>query len=349
MKRAWLGIIFGSSLLLGSCSVSQYLANEEIRVDSSGIDAAVADKFTVSDTKEASLAATNPPPAPEPAASVVDVKSAKKGKSKGKTKGRTAVKAAVPAPKQKKEFELEVRRNGRLPFAPGERTVMALTYFGVEAGTLDLRVLPNKYIGGRKVSHFRGHGFSTTVFALFYRVDDVGDSFMDYDSLFAHKFQLKVDESLQKRDLVEFYDQKAHQVHYWERLIHVKKGLRITQFVNEIQPYTHDAVTAAFYLRTLPLETGKTYSFPVVSNGKSWMVSAKVLRREMLKTEKGEFPAIVVQPETSFEGVLKKTGDIFFWLSDDEHRNFLKVDAKVKVGKVIAYLKDLERGKHEEP
>ena len=221
---------------------------------------------------------------------------------------------------------------------------MSITFMGVEAGTLDLRVLPYKYVGGRKSFHFRGHGVSTSVFALFYRVNDVGESFMDYDGLYSHKFQLKIDESRQQRDLVEYYDQQAHLIHYWEKLVHTKKGLRITEFTREIEHYAQDAVTAAFYLRTLPLEVGKSYTYPMVTNGKVWQVTAKVLRREELVTPLGKFPALVIEPETRFEGAIKTTGQSLLWLSDDEHRNFLKMDAKVKIGSVIGYLKELRQG-----
>lgn len=314
-------------LALLGCSVTQYLQTEEIQVDSSGISEEVSGKFEITENSTAAPAA----------AAAAEAKEKKSGK--GKKGGKLDA-----ASKKKKEFEFEVRRGEKIPFGPGEHTTMAITYMGVEAGTFELSVLPYKYVSGRKVFHLRGHGYSTAVFALFYRVDDVGESFMDYDGLFTHKFQLKVDESRQNRDLVEFYDQKAHVVHFWDKLVHTKKGLRITQFTKETMPYAQDAMTAAFYLRTLPLEVGKSYVYPMVTNGKVWQVKAKVLRKEELVTEIGKIPAIVIEPETSFEGVIKTTGKSFIWLSDDEHRNFLKIDAKVKIGSVIAYLKKLKQG-----
>jgi hypothetical protein len=325
--------VFGALLLI-SCSSGPALQNNTVnKVDQSGMDDDVAGRFEVSDTK---VVPTPAPPPPTP------TKKQRRGK-KGKAPAKEAKKPVA------KKFEFASRRPAKMPFSPGERTLMSITYLGVEAGTLDLRVLPYKFIGDRKAYHFRGHGLSTSVFALFYRVNDVGDSFMDYDGLFSHRFQLKVDESRQERDLVEFYDQEKNIVHYWEKMVHVKKGLRITQFAKEVEQYAQDAVTAAFYLRTLPLEMGKEYSYPMVTNGKVWTVTARVIRKENLVTAIGTIPAIVVQPETRFEGVLKTVGASYMWLSDDEHRNFLKVDAKVKIGSVVAYLKQLDQGEPETP
>src|SRR3989344_5052290 len=294
--------VVGVSLALVGCGVAQYIQSEEITVDHSGISEDSSGQWAVSSSKEAA-----PPPAitsaPEPAKTG---KAAKGNKAKKDASPALAVKSAKAA--KGKGFELAVRRPERLPFAPGERTVMSITFMGVEAGTLDLRVLPYKYVGGRKSFHFRGHGVSTSVFALFYRVNDVGESFMDYDGLYSHKFQLKIDESRQQRDLVEYYDQKTHVIHYWEKLVHTKKGLRITEFTREIENYAQDAVTAAFYLRTLPLEVGESYTYPMVTNGKVWHVTAKVIRKEELATPMGKVPAIVIEPETRFEGAIKTTG-----------------------------------------
>lgn len=250
------------------------------------------------------------------------------------------IRAATPDGKTK----LVKRRKGKGPFYPGEYHKFSLTYFGVEAGTLDLYVKPYKYIKGRKVYHLSGHGKSTSVFSLFYRVNDTGDSFMDYDGLFSHKFHMKLDETLQQHEIIELYDQEERKVHYYQRMIHKRKGFKLKQFVKDTYEFTQDAITAAFYLRTLDLEVGKEYSYPIVSNGKSWTVKAKIIRKEMIKTDAGEFEAFVVKPETHFEGVLQKKGDVFFWISADEHKAFLKIDAKVKIGSVIAYLKELKYG-----
>ena len=328
------------SALLFGCSTGP-VANLEKDLDfgALGVPTDLADRFATVELKEDSGAAEPKQVIPDPKKKKDPSKpTAKKKKANKKTK-------ATAKNKFKTKFKLKNRRaNHKVPFYPGERTLMSLTYFGVEAGTLELRVLPYKYVAGRKVYHFSGLGRSSSVFALFYRVNDLAESFMDFQSLFSHKFQLKVDESLQQRDLVEFYDYNSLKVHYWEKLIHKRKGFRLTQFSKEIKHYTQDAISAAFFLRALPLEVGKTFTFPVVSNGKSWMVTAKVIRKEDLQTDAGLFSAFVIKPETRFEGVLKKKGDIFFWISADKHRSFLKIDAKVKIGKVIAYLKELEYG-----
>ncbi|MGZ3739726.1 MAG: DUF3108 domain-containing protein, partial [Bdellovibrionota bacterium] len=90
---------------------------------------------------------------------------------------------------------------------------------------------------------------------------------------------------------------------------------------------------------------GKVYEFPVVNNGKLRTVRVTVVRKESLSTKVGEFNTIVVKPEVVLDGILQQnSGDSFMWISDDANRQILKIDAKIKVGSVIAYLRERSNG-----
>ena len=169
-----------------------------------------------------------------------------------------------------------------------------ITYFGASAGELVMELLPMKVVSERPVYHIRAEARTASVFSLFYSMNDVAESFMDATGLFSHKFSLKLDESLQQRDVLELYDQRKNSVHYWSKLDHKKKGKKLDQFEIETGPYVQDGLSAFYYLRTLPLVVGKQYSFEVVNNGKLRNVRITVVRKESLPTKIGEIPAIVV-------------------------------------------------------
>jgi hypothetical protein len=42
--------------------------------------------------------------------------------------------------------------------------------------------------------------------------------------------------------------------------------------------------------------------------------------------------------------VLEKKGDSFMWLTDDDRRFLVRLEAKVKIGSVVAELKQIELG-----
>jgi hypothetical protein len=295
------------------------------------VPTALADKFTVKDVgakKEEPKAAEKVAEAPAPKA---------KGKKRVKGKGKKAAKAeeTKPAP------EAFPNRWTMPPLFPvGEKYKFDITYFGATAGTLDLETLPNKVVNDRAAFHFRAVAQTASVFSLFYRLNDVVESFMDTEALFSHKFSIKLDESLQTRDLLELYDQRAHKAYYWSKLDHKKSGKKEEKFEIDLEPFTQDGLSSFYYVRTLPLEMGKPYEFPTVNNGKLRRVRVTAVRKESLKTKLGTFDTIVVKPEVVLDGALKSYGDSFMWISDDPRRILLKIDAKIKVGSVIAYLKE---------
>jgi hypothetical protein len=53
----------------------------------------------------------------------------------------------------------------------------------------------------------------------------------------------------------------------------------------------------------------------------------------------GRVRAVVVKPETKFQGVLQKRGDSFIWFTDDDRRIPIRLEAKVKIGTVVGTLK----------
>jgi hypothetical protein len=287
----------------------------------------LANKFAVQENSPVPVHAEKTPESTEATVSV-------------KTKGKQLAAKTSPKKKEKKAESYVNRWTMKPFFQEGERYLFDVTYFGATAGEFELSILPQKVIAGRQSYHFRGQARSSSVFSLFYSVNDVAESFMDAEGLFSHKFSLKIDESKQQRDLLELYDQRAHKVYYWSKLDHKTKGKRLDQFEIPIDPYAQDGLSAFFYVRALPLELGQAYEFPLVTNGKMRNVRVTVLRKEKLTTRLGEFDAIVLKPEVVLDGVLKNTGDSFLWVSDDERRILLKIDAKIKVGSVIGYLRE---------
>jgi hypothetical protein len=347
-------LLAGSFLLACACAAPS--ASTVASDESFGISAELANKFAVrdADLPVAPAAVNAPVPAPASETPVKEAPAPAKGK-KGKKGKKGSVKAAATTPaKGKAEKDAPKPASTAKPFenrwtmAPffneGEKYRFDITYFGATAGSLELELLEPKVINERPSFHLRAIARSVSPFTLFYRLNDTVESFMDSEGLFSHKFTVKMDESLQKRDILELYDQKAHKVYYWSKLDHKKKGKKDDQLEIEAQPYTQDGLSAFYFLRTLPLEIGKTYEFPVVNNGKPRTVRVTAIRKEELKTKVGTFNTIVLKPEIALDGAIKTYGDSFVWVSDDARRLLLKVDAKIKVGSIIAYLREHKDG-----
>lgn len=335
MKRS-IKLGLAIALILGSACASRTLNPlDEVKPLPQDLPKDLLTKFEVEGIQP------SPSPSPSPSAS-----------PSPEPKKKTAAKPK-PEPKKgkaAKAFVYPSRRPAVDPIWVGEKMTLEITYFGAAAGEFTTEVLPFKSINGRKVYHLKGMAKTSSVFALFYRLDDWLESYLDYDGLFSHRFHLVLDQTRQKRDALELFDSEKKQVFYWNRRDHVEKGYSESKDYLPMVPFPQDSFSALYYVRTLPLEVGQVYNFPVVSEGKGWEAVVTVLRKEIIETPLGKrTPAIVVRPQTKYQGVLRqKRGDSLVWISDDEKRYILRLEAEVKVGTVVARLKKVEPGEKPE-
>lgn len=299
-----------------------------------GIPSELADKFSVKEAGDLL------PPA-GPVVEEVTTKTLSKAVA-AKTKASKG--SAVKSGEKVKREVWPNRWKMKAPFRSGDRVLLDITFFGATAGTLEMTVLPNKIVDDRTAYHVRAVAETSSIFSLFYRLYDVAETFIDQTTIVPIKFTLKMDESRQQREVVELYDHEKGKMHFWSKWDHVKRGKRLDKYELDIEEFAQDSISSFFYMRTLPLKPGDKYRFWVSTNGKMRDVQLSVVRREKLETRAGTFDTIVVKPEVMLDGVLQKKGDTFVWLSDDENRSILKIDAKIKVGSLVAYLREIDIG-----
>ncbi len=284
------------------------------------------------------------PPVVEPSLAPV-VKVAKKSQKKKKSPLPTPSALEIPPmPMPSPHFFIPSRSPVKTPIFPSEKLVLEITYFGVSAGIFTLKVLPYKSVHERKVYHIQGNAKSSKLFSLFYTLDDTVETFLDYDGLFSHRFHIVLDETKQTRDSLELYDSEGKRMFYWNRWNHKTKGYTEIKDFFPMEPFPQDSLSALYYLRTLKYQEGTVIRFPVASEGKCWEAVVTLERKEMLKTPLGRIPTLVLKLEAQYQGILQKRGDSFLWLSDDERRIPLRLEAKVKIGTVVAALKAYEPG-----
>jgi hypothetical protein len=302
------------------------------------------DRFAIKDVPVVPTPTLDPTPTPMSAPVLVTDAPPKKEKGKKKKKGKHGKNAEPVAQASPEPVVIPDRRPGKDPIWIGEKATYSITYFGMEAGLFTLEALPYKQIDGRKVYHVKGTAESSKIFNLFYRINDSVETFFDFQGLYSHRFHLLLDESKQSRDALELNDSMKAQTFYWNRWKHVEKEYVETKEFKPIPRFPQDSLSALYYLRTVPLPPDSVVTFPVVSEGNMWEAVVTVVRREMLDTPLGRVQTVVLKPETKYQGILQKRGDSFLWLTDDDRRHLVRLEAKVKIGTVAAELKRLEPG-----
>ncbi len=221
------------------------------------------------------------------------------------------------------------------PFRPGERLVFRVIYFAMPAGTVTLEVKETSKIQGVPVYHFRAEAKSSAVFSLFYRVRDRVESFVDIANLLPFRFEKHLREGPRyKNDEITVFDRSLN--------IAESEGREM-----EIPEDTQDCLSSFYYLRVQPLEVGKSVFVDVNADEKNYQVEVKVLRKEVVKKWGKHVETIVVQPvikDVRLGGILKQKGDVFIWLTADEKKIPVFIEAKVVVGRLSFVLVEYEEG-----
>lgn len=278
------------------------------------------------------------------------IKDAKKAPAKTKKGSKVAAApAAVESTRRQPEIEDDAGFNGRRPvvdpFRVGEEVVHNVSYFKMSAGELRFKTLPMATVNGRK-SYKHNIAIKTiSLFASVYTVEDSVDIFMDYETVTPTVFELHVKESGQLREAKMLFDSVNKMATYWEKKVTKQDGEEEKREQWELEEYAQNVYSAIFYMRMFQWEIGKEYAFRVSNDKENLVFSGKAIRKEVLDTELGPMKAIVMQPNITLKGKFKPIGENLIWLSDDEHKYILRIEAKIKIGTLVSEVVSIKPGK----
>lgn len=214
------------------------------------------------------------------------------------------------------------------PFNEGEELIYEISWFGISAGTGRLHVKDKVIKEGREVYHIAYYANSSELFSKFYKVDDMAETFMDVAGFFPWSFRLKVREGRNKRDVETIFDQIGHTAKFTKD----KDEPKIVSVPSSVQ----DAFSSLYYLRTKNLKVGEKVVIDVFEDKKNWQVEVHVIKKERIKIYSGEIDTVLVKPLLKFEGIFKRKGDLYIWLTDDERKIPVQVKTKIVIGSVYA-------------
>ena len=202
------------------------------------------------------------------------------------------------------------------------------------AGTATLRMEQN----GQQ-AHVLGAADAAGAVALLYRVHDRYESVFDSSNFCSKNIAKNMEEGLRRVDAtISFNYQRGKAVLDQKNL---RKG-DSKHAENDIPGCVTDVLSAFYYLGSLPLQPGKTFSFPLNDGGKTVTVDVHAESREQVKTPAGTFNAIRVQPDVP-SGVLKGKGKIWIWYSEDSPRVPVRLKGHLFWGTVTFTLQRIEK------
>ena len=218
-----------------------------------------------------------------------------------------------------------------------EKTFLDIHYMGMTVGKIMVTNRGKKTINGKEVWHFHSGFNSAPFYSNIYELDDTVDTYVTTDQFVSTRFSLIQRESKQDVDDLQLHDRDQMKT-FWFYKQKKSDGTLKNKEKNGFIPYfSIDPFSLLFFFQGLPMKDGDIYQIPVINKGKMLILKAEVEGREEIDTDiKDDHKAIRVHATTQYSGETLKSGDLYFWFSDDKYRKLLKAQAKIPIGSVTA-------------
>jgi hypothetical protein len=222
----------------------------------------------------------------------------------------------------------------------GQKIFLDIHYLGMTVGKIMVLNKGKKTINNKEVWHFHARFKSAPFYSNIYELDDTVDTYVTTDDFLSSRYSLIQRETKQDIDDLQLHDRDQLKT-FW--FYHQKKSngdVKDKKVEKYIPYFSVDPFSVLFFYQGLPLKNGDLYEIPLINKGKILIFKSVVEGRETIKTIKGNKKAIRIHATTNYSGATLKSGDLYFWFSDDDHRTLLKAQAKIKIGSVTADVVD---------
>jgi len=219
-------------------------------------------------------------------------------------------------------------------FPDGQAYVYGVEWHFFNAGTATVRMDPDGT--SQKVSAIAD---SAGVANVLYAVHDHFEAQFDPKTFCSLGLKKHSEEGPHKRDTQVTFDYHKRKSLFQEK--NLKTG-ETKQLENDIPLCVTDVVTGFYYLSSLPLQPGNSYTFPVSDGGKNAEVTAHVEGKEKVKVPAGSFQTVRVSAEAS-SGTLKGKGKVWAWFTDDATHTPVQMRAKLSWGTLLFRLHRVDR------
>lgn len=230
------------------------------------------------------------------------------------------------------------------PFSPYELMKFKVRWLFIHAGMAEIEFKESNEEKG--IYHIRLKAESSGIISSIFDVDDQAECWVD-SNICSIRYLKNQREGRWIADENAEFDYKRRKIFY--EIKKKKKPGEIEERKDEIEigegECFHDMVSSFYYFRILDIAEGKTYQIATFDRGKTFNTELKIIGREKISTELGEFDAFVLQPLSKFEGAFRtRKGKMWVWISADERKVPLRIKGKFTFGSVYMDIVYYQRG-----
>lgn len=215
-------------------------------------------------------------------------------------------------------------------FDVGEKLTFIIRYGPIVAGTATMSIPTVTKVNGFECYHIQSVAKSNNFFSAFFKVRDQVDSFMDKDGLFSWRFEKHLREGKYRSD-------QYVEIDHINRIAVTDKNDTL-----RIPPCVQDILSAFYYVRTLPMEVGKSLFIDNQADRKLYPLEVRVHKKERIKIRAGTFDCLVIEPMLRSDAIFKQRGRLKIWMTDDNRRIPVQMKSKVLIGSITAELEKMK-------
>jgi hypothetical protein len=230
-----------------------------------------------------------------------------------------------------------MRADTDVPFAVGETLTYDVTWSStLVAGSAVMTVLERASSLGSSAYRIVAEGkplpMLESLYHLYYRMETVLDSV----TLLPHLSSLYSEEGVSTQTATTTFERAA----------------RIASFEVQSEPavkvdvpvpqQAQDGLSAVYVLRTMALRAGESFSLPITDRGRVYSMKAAVNGHEPIAVPFGQVDAWSLDITITDEQGVPAAENVAVWISDDERRLPIRLQANLPVGDFVLLLRDVK-------
>lgn len=223
-----------------------------------------------------------------------------------------------------------------VPFEVGETFVYSVTWKIFDAGIATMRLVEKARFQNEETYKVTATARSTGILSRVFQVLDVFESHFQTKELCSRRITKNIQEGSRRRETVLAFDPKARLAKLEEKdLSHPELPAKRSE--SSIPLCVQDVISALYLIRTKTLKVGEQVNFPINDGGRTYNVVVEVQATEEIRTPAGPFQTIRLEPRV-FEGLFRKKGRMFVWLTNDLEKMPVQLKARMNIGTITASL-----------
>lgn len=231
-------------------------------------------------------------------------------------------------------------------FTAGEVLKYKVHYGLITAAEATIDVSKNIYtINGRPTYRATVYGRTTSSFDIFIKVRDTWQSYIDTVAIVPQRFHRNIEEgSYRKKETIDFN-------HYSNTAAVKMKKKKDPEksSIHKVTDNVQDIVSGFYYLRTFNYDNmhkGEKFTIKGFFDEENFDMEVTYKGRETVDTKAGKIKAIKLVPKMPKNELFKGENSIAVYLSDDDNKVPVLIEAEMFVGSLKVDLYDYKNLKH---